>query len=107
MELEILKHSFINFIGNLVTFFLLAVVIVWIICVCFNIKNEVLPFGWIPKLFKGIEKALKPVLSWLLEKLQLLFKIIFKLLVFALERLVIFVADVFRKLFDLIKDPED
>lgn len=107
MELEILKHSIINVVGSIVTFFLLAVLIVWIISGCFSIKNEMMPFGWITKIFKALKSILTPFFKWLLEKLQLLLKILLKLLLFAVERLVVFIADVFRKLFDLIKDPDD
>lgn len=107
MELEILKHSIINLVGNIVTFFLLAVMISWIISACFNIKNEMLPFGWVSKLFKALKNILTPLFKWLFEKLQLLLKILLKLFLFSIERLVVFIADVFRKLFDLIKDPED
>lgn len=107
MELEILKHSIINFVGNIVVYFLVAIMISWIISACFNIKNDVMPFGWVTKLFKTLKTVLTPVFKWLFEKLQLFLKILLKLLLFALERLAVFIADVFRKLFDLIKDPED
>ena len=107
MELEMLKHSIINLIGNIVVYFLVAIMTSWIISACFNIKNDVMPFGWVSKLFKGLSKVLSPVIKWLFEKLQLSLKILLKLLLFAIERLAVFIADVFRKLFDLIKDPDD
>ncbi|MFY0602936.1 MAG: hypothetical protein JXQ93_03235 [Flavobacteriaceae bacterium] len=107
MELELLKHSIINLVGNIVVYFLVAIMISWIISACFNIKNDVMPFGWITKLFKALTKVLTPLFKWLFEKLLLLLKVLLKLFLFALERLAVFIADVFRKLFDLIKDPED
>ncbi len=107
MELEILKHSIINVVGNIVTFFLLAMMISWIISACFNIKNDVLPFGWVTKLFKALKTVLSPLFKWLFEKLLLLLKILLKLVLFTLERLAVFMADVFRKLLELTKDPED
>ena len=107
MEFEILKHSIINFIGNLAMFFLFSAMIVWIISSCFGINNSLLPFGWITKFFRGLVKILIPVFKWLLEKLKLLLKIIFKLVVFALERFFVLLVDIFRKLFSLIQDPDD
>ena len=53
MELEILKHSIINLVGNIVIYFLVAIMISWIISACFNIKNDVMPFGWVTKLFSA------------------------------------------------------
>ncbi len=107
MTLEILKYQIINLVGNIVTYFLLAVLIIWMLSLIFSIKNDWIPFGWIPKLFKGTCRALKPVLKWLIEKLFLLLKILFKWLVFILEKIVIFFADIFRKLLDLLRDPNE
>ncbi len=107
MTLEILKYQIINLVGNIVTYFLLAVLIIWMLSLIFSIKNDWIPFGWIPKLFKGIYSALKPVLKWLIEKLFLLLKILFKWLVFILEKIVAFFADILRKLLDLLRDPDE
>ena len=101
--MEILKHTIINIIGNIFTYFLLAILISWIISACFNIRNEMMPFGWIKKVFQG----LKPIISWIGSKLQLLLKILFKWIVYGLEQLFILIVDLFRKLLDLLRNPDD
>jgi len=103
MELEILKHTIITIIGNIVTYFLLAILISWIISACFNIRNEMMPFGWVKKVFQG----LTPIFKWIGSKLQLLLKILFKWIVYGLEQLFILVVDLLRKLLDLLRNPDD
>lgn len=104
MEFELIKHSIINFVGNVVVYFLLAMMVSFIISICFGIKNDYLPFGWVKKLY---ESWVKPMFDWLFEKILLLGKILFKLIVFTLERLAILLADVFGKFFELLRNPED
>lgn len=103
MELELLKHSIINIIGNLVTYFLLALMISWIISACFGIKNEMMPFGWVKRVFNG----LKPVFNWLFEKLLLFAKVLFKWIIYLLEQLFIAIVESLRKLFELLRNPDD
>ena len=107
MNLEILKYQIINLVGNIVTYFFLAVLIIWMLSAIFSIKNDWIPFGWIPKLFKGVYNVLQPILKWLVEKLLLLLKILFKWLVFVLEKIVVFFSDILRKLLDLLRDSDE
>jgi hypothetical protein len=103
MEIELIKHSIVNIIGNLVTYFFLALMVSWIISACFGIKNDMMPFGWVKKVFIG----LKPLFNWLFEKLQLLAKILFKWFIYAVEQLFILLVELFRKLFELLRNPDD
>lgn len=107
MTLELLKYYIINILGNVVAYFLAAVLFGWIFSSIFSIKNNYLPFGWVKKVFEGIWKVLKPVFSWLFTKFRLLLKILLKWFLFALERFVVLIVDLFRKLFELVVNPED
>ncbi len=107
MELEILKHTILSVLVNIIVYFFIAVLLSLVISLISGIKNDSLPFGWIGKLFKGLKSVLTPLGKWLWEKLLVLLKILLKLILFALEQLFLFLVDLFRKLFDLIRDPDD
>ncbi len=104
MEFELIKHSIINFVGNVVTYFLLALLLSFLASICFSIKNDSLPFGWVKKMY---ESWIKPMFNWLFEKILLLGRILFKLIVYTLEKLFIFIVDVFGKFFELVRSPDD
>lgn len=104
MKFELIKNSIINLIGNIITYVLLAMLILWIISACFSIKNDYLPFGWVRKTYDSL---VKPALNWIFEKSLLLGKILFKLIVFTIEKLIVFLMEVFGKFFELLRNPED
>jgi hypothetical protein len=98
-------HDILTFSVNI--FIYTAVLCIWIaiIFAVFKIKpNRYLPFGWIEVVFN---KLIRPLGVKIGKGLWYLSKVFFKWLIFTLEQLWYFLVESIRKLFDLMRNPND
>jgi len=95
-------HTILSIIINL--FFIIIKPLIWIgiICWLFRIKNKYLPFGWLEMLFNNI---LVPLIKKLFYGLLYLLKVLFKWLFYSIEKLLLFLGEILKKLFELVADP--
>lgn len=100
MELEILKYYAINFFGNIVTYFLVAVLMSWFLSKVFGLNNSLFPFGWISQLFRNAYSLSR----FIIIKTLLLLKIVFKWIFFSVEKILVMIAEIVKKFFELLVD---
>lgn len=96
--------TILTFLVNLLVYG--AVLCIWIALVFTVFKipaTKYFPFGWIGIFF---EKVLQPFALKIWELSKYLFKVLFKWLLFSLEQFWYFLIEIFRKLIDLLYDPE-
>ena len=98
-------HDILTFLVNI--FIYIAVLCIWIAIVMavFKLKsNKYLPIGWIEVTFN---KLISPLGIKIGKGLWYLSKVFFKWIIFTLEQLWYFLVDSIRKLFDLMRNPND
>lgn len=100
MIFSLIINSILNVFWNLVTLLFVILFFLWLLSSIFGGKS-----GSTSNAITGISNILTPAFKWFFEKLFLTLKVLGKWLLFTLEKIVMLIAELLKKLFELIVNP--
>lgn len=95
-------HPIFDYIYNITMGVITIALWLAILCKAFKIESKYLPFGFL-EIFKT--NVLIPILKGAWKAIKYLSKVLFKWLVFTIEKIWYFLVEIIKKLFELLFDP--